>query len=114
MSTTVFALPWPCDFQVRLKSVHVVQTGEVSSGYMKGIHERSWLKSLHIMSNVKGFAMQDSHPAEHYGLHKSDNGLVTGVYSSFPPIVQQAHVIPLEWQLTSLPEEGENLCITRS
>ena len=36
---------------------------EVNDDYTHGIYENTWLNSLHVMSNIKVFAMQGGWPA---------------------------------------------------
>ena len=56
-----FALCWHCDSQAwsRYKMVEVI------SAYKHGRYEKNWLNSLHVMSNVKVFAIRDCKLASH-------------------------------------------------
>ena len=36
---------------------------EVNGAYKHGRYENIWVKSLHVMSNINVFAMQDGQPA---------------------------------------------------
>ena len=43
---------------------------EVTDAYKQGMYGTIWENGLHVMSNVKVFATQDSQPAEHDSLHR--------------------------------------------
>ena len=77
-----FALSWHCDPLARSRSKYDMV--EINGAYKDGRYDKSWLNSLHVMSNIKAFATQDGQlagqPAEHPDEPLLELQLVQGIH----------------------------------